>query len=320
MIHEKDGIHIQKGKKIVADSSSSTGDINLISHAHADHSLKKEVKKVVCSELTAKMAEERFGNKINYTDKHNGIDLIPSGHILGSRAALIDNEVLYTGDVSMQDRAYIDGFKPVKAEKLIVETTYGIPAYSLPEQEKVIAEVEDWIKEHNHQNLFLFGYSLGRAQKIQYIVQKVTDKPILAHGAIIKMNQVIEQHTDIEFRAKPYKENKELLDEGAVLIAPSRSSKADWIESLVEKHDGLKVGFSGWAVHDSFKYRGGYDETFALSDHCGFDDLVRLVKEVDPEKVYTHHGFDEQFASYLKRELGFNARALKNNQSSLTDF
>lgn len=319
MIHEKDGIHIQGSQKVVADSSNSIGDINLISHAHSDHALKKKAEQIVCSKLTAKMATERFGNQVNFSDSHDKIELMPSGHILGSRAALIDEEVLYTGDVSLQDRTYLDGFKPVKANKLVIESTYGIPAYTLPEQKKVVKEITDWVKD-NRQNLFLFGYSLGRAQKIQYIVQEATDRPIIAHGAIIKMNNIIEKHTDLEFRAKPYKENKDLLEKGGIMIAPSRSSKADYINKLVKKHDGVKVGFSGWAAHNAFKYRGGYDETFPLSDHCGFEDLVELVKQVDPEKVYTHHGFDEEFASYLKKELGIDARALKNNQSSLTDF
>jgi len=87
------------------------------------------------------------------------------------------------------------------------------------------------------------------------------------------------------------------------MIAPSRSSKADYINNLVDKHNGIKVGFSGWAINESFRYRGDYDRTFPLSDHCGFDDLVKLVKQVDPEKVYTTHGFDEEFASYLKESL-----------------
>jgi putative mRNA 3-end processing factor len=238
---------------------------------------------------------------------------------MGSRAALIENEVLYTGDVSIQDRAYMKGFQPVKADKLIVESTYGIPAYRLPNQEKVVKEVNDWIRD-NPQNLFMFGYSLGRAQKIQHIIQQATDRPIIAHGAVMKMNKVLEKNTDLSFRAKPYKENKHLLEKDAIMIAPSRSSKADYINNLVDKHNGIKVGFSGWAINESFRYRGDYDRTFPLSDHCGFDDLVKLVKQVDPEKVYTTHGFDEEFASYLKRELGFNARALKNNQRSLTDF
>jgi putative mRNA 3-end processing factor len=319
MIHEKDGIHIQGSQKVVADSSSSIGDINLISHAHSDHALKKEAKQIICSKLTAKMSEERFGNRVKFSESHENIDLLPSGHILGSRAALIDESVLYTGDVSIQDRTYLEGFKPVKADKLVIESTYGIPAYTLPNQRKVVKQITDWVKD-NRTNLFLFGYSLGRAQKIQYIVQEATDRPIIAHEAVIKMNKVIEKHTDLEFRAKPYKENKELLEKDAIMIAPSRSSKADYTNKAVEKHDGVKAGFSGWAVQESYRYRGGYDKIFPLSDHCGFEDLVELVKQVDPEKVYTHHGFDEEFASYLKKELGIDARALKNNQRSLTDF
>lgn len=318
MIKEKDGIHIEIGQKVVADSRSSIGEINLISHAHSDHALKKEAKNIICSELTGKIAGERFDNQISFAETHDRVELMPSGHIIGSRAALIDDRVLYTGDVSLQSRTYLDGFRPVEAEKLVVESTYGIPAYTLPEQKQIVKQIRDWVKDN--QNLFLFGYSLGKAQKIQHIVQQATERPIIAHGAVIKMNKVIEKHTDLEFRAKPYKENKDLLEDDAILIAPSRSSKADYINKLVDKHNGVKAGFSGWAVQESFKYRGGYDETFALSDHCGFEDLVELVKQVDPEEVYTHHGFDEEFASYLKRELGFNARALKNNQSSLNDF
>lgn len=319
MISQKDGIHIESDRKVVIDSRSSVGDINLISHAHSDHALKKKAENVICSRLTGNIAGERFDNSFDFSESHEEIELLPSGHILGSRAALVDNHVLYTGDVSLQDRLYLEGFKPVKAEKLVIESTYGIPAYRLPRQGEVVERISDWVQD-NQETLFLFGYSLGKAQKIQQIVQEATDRPIIAHGSVIRMNEVIEKHTDLEFRAKPYTENKDLLEQDGIMVAPSRSSRADYINELVEKHDGVKVGFSGWAVQESFRHRGGYDRTFALSDHCGFDDLVKLVEEVDPEKVYTHHGFDEAFASYLSKELGFNARALKSNQSSLDEF
>ncbi len=320
MIREKNGIHIQRDRNFVADGTSGEGDVNIVTHAHSDHALKKKTDNVVCSELTGKIVEERFGVSHEFSERHDRVELIPSGHIIGSRAALIDDEVLYTGDVSLQGRLYMEGFKPVEAEELIVETTYGIPAYRFPSQKEVVKRTKDWIKDNEDEPLFLFGYSLGKAQKIQKIVQKATERPIIAHGAVKKMNDAVEKNTGLEFRAKSYKENKDLLEEGAVMIAPSRCSRADFVDKLVEKHGGLKAGFSGWAATDSFKYRGGYDATFQLSDHCDFDDLVELVKDVDPEKVYTQHGFDEAFASHLSRELGFNARALKNNQASLTDF
>lgn len=319
MIRKKKGVHIGSEEKIVADGNPSDQAMNFVSHAHADHALKSETSDVICSDITRKLVEERFGTSVDSTSSDR-IKLIDSGHVIGSSAALIDNEVLYTGDVSMQDRLYIEGFEPVKAEKLVVEATYGIPSYRLPDQKEVVKEVKDWIKDNNDQTLLLFGYSLGKAQKIQRIVQEATDRDILAHGSVKNMNSAVKEVSDLELRSKPYGKNKDLLEDNSILIAPSRSSQADWVEKLVKKHDAIKAGFSGWAVNDSFKYRGGYDKTFALSDHCGFQGLVRLVEDVDPEKVYTHHGFDEALASYLKKEKGFNARALKNNQSSLERF
>jgi putative mRNA 3-end processing factor len=317
-VKHRNGIKVEGNSHYSLDSSPKSADYSLISHAHADHALKKDSDRIICSELTKKITETRFDVSIDSVN-HEEVELIPSGHILGSSSALIDDKVLYTGDVAVRDRAYIDGFEPVEAEELIIESTYGIPNYRFPDQKQIEKEIKDWI-EDTQRPLFLFAYSLGKAQKIQHLVQEATDRPIIAHGAVKKMNDIIGANTDLEFRAKSYKENKDLLEQNGIMIAPSRSSKADYIEKLVEKHSGVKAGFSGWAVDNSYSYRGGYDRTFPFSDHCDFDELVELVEEVDPEKVYTHHGFDEAFASYLSREKGFNARALKKNQSSLSDF
>jgi putative mRNA 3-end processing factor len=322
MIREKDGIHFElPDRKFVADSRSASGDVNFVSHAHMDHVHQSDAE-VVCSDLTASLAEARTDEKVNRVENHD-VELLPSGHILGSSAAVFGEEkkYLYTGDVSLRDRRYLEGFDPVSADVLVVESTYGIPAYTFPEQKEVEQRIIDWIRDNSNEPLYLFGYSLGKAQKIQHIVEEATDRPVLAHGAVKKMNEVVEEASDLKFDAKAYGENKKLLEEeNAVLIAPSRSSKADWMEKNIEKFGGLKAGFSGWAAQESFKYRGGYDETFCLSDHCDFDELVELVKKVDPEEVYTHHGFDEEFAAYLKKEMGVNARALKKNQTSLGQF
>lgn len=318
MIKYRNGIQIEEESKYSADSVSDSSDYSIVSHAHADHAVKKDVGNVICSELTQKITEERYDSEVERSEPGN-VKLVPSGHILGSSAALINDRTLYTGDVAMRDRAYIKGFEPVEAKRLVIESTYGIPAYRFPDQREIENSIRDWVQD-TQKPLFLFAYSLGKAQKIQQLVQQATDREIIAHGAVRKMNDVIESNTNLEFRAKDYKDNKELLGENCIMIAPSRSSKADYIQKLVEKHGGVKAGFSGWAAQESFRYRGGYDKTFPFSDHCDFDELVELVEKVDPDKVYTHHGFDEEFASYLSREKGFNARALKNNQSSLADF
>lgn len=322
MVRERDGIHFDvDGRKIVADSRSAAGDVNIVSHAHFDH-LHDADSEVVCSETTAALAEARTGQEIKRSNEAE-IDLVPSGHIIGSTAAVFGGEkrYVYTGDVSMRDRLYLDGFDPPEADVLVTESTYGVPAYRFPDQEVIESRIKDFIQDNRDRPLYLFGYSLGKAQKIQKIIEDVVEGPVLAHGAVKKMNDAVETATDLEFSALSYGENKEKLEEeNAVLIAPSRSSQADWIDKNVRKFGGLKTGFSGWASQESFKHRGGYDETFVLSDHCGFDELIELVKEVDPDKVYTQHGFDEELARHLSTELGYDARALKSNQSTLENF
>ena len=76
----------------------------------------------------------------------------------------------------------------------------------------------------------------------------------------------------------------------------------------------MKAGFSGWAIEDSFKYRGGYDETFVLSD------LTATVEALEPDRVYTQYGFADEFATHLDAQLGVDARSLKENRTSLGEF
>ncbi|MFB6265777.1 MAG: mRNA cleavage and polyadenylation specificity factor-like protein, partial [Candidatus Nanohaloarchaea archaeon] len=319
VIKERDGIHIDGERKVVADGRSSSGDINFVSHAHFDH-LHQGSEEVLCSGVTARLTEARTGEEVRKLSGVDGIEMLESGHIIGSRAALVrgDRDVLYTGDVSLRDRLYLEGFEPVEAEVLVVESTYGIPSYSFPPQEEVERRIREWL-ENEERPMLLFGYSLGKAQKIQKLVEETVDRPLLVHGAVKKMNDAVEEATQLSFDAVPYGENRERLEDG-VLVAPSRLSNSDWADELVEDFDAVKAGFSGWAAQDSFRYRGDYDRAFTLSDHCGFDELVELVEEVDPDRVYTHHGFDEAFASYLRREQGLSARTLKKNQSTLDDF
>lgn len=322
MIREKDGIHFNNGE-VVADSRKASGEKNVVTHAHFDHMHQDSSNEVICSEKTGELFQARLDEEFNFRTGAEGLELMNSGHILGSSAVKFEmngETVLYTGDASMRDRAYLDGFRPPEADVLVMETTYGTPSYRFPPQEQVEANIRTWMEETTGSPLILFGYSLGKAQKIQHIVERFSDRSLIAHGAVKKMNDVVEEVSELSFSARPYRENKQVLEENGVLIAPSNTSQANWVESVVDEYGALKAGFSGWAVSDSFKYRGGYDETFVLSDHCDFDELVEMVKQVDPERVYTLHGFDEAFASHLKKEMGINARALKRNQASLTDF
>ncbi|MFB6207767.1 MAG: MBL fold metallo-hydrolase RNA specificity domain-containing protein [Candidatus Nanohaloarchaea archaeon] len=308
MIREKDGIHFPGGE--VMDSRSAAGKVNFVSHAHMDH-VHTGSGKVVCSDLTGKLAEARTGKRLDRVSRED-IELVPSGHILGSRAALFnDGRYLYTGDFSPRSRAYLDGFEPPSAEVLVMEATYGIPAYRFPEQEELESRIVEWM-EDTRAPLFLFAYSLGKAQKIQHLAKK-TSRPLYVHEKVLEMNHVIEENTGLEFEAERY--GGEMPDNG-IFVGPTGLARNDSFRERVDNSAGITAGFTGWAVGSRSRR---YDRTFPYSDHADFDELVSVVEDVAPEKVYTFHGFDEAFASYLRRQ-GYNARALKQNQASLADF
>ncbi|WP_265107788.1 mRNA cleavage and polyadenylation specificity factor-like protein [Halosolutus halophilus] len=327
-VRHRDGIHFEfagtDDAGIVADARSAVGEINVVSHAHADHTFRSTPETVVCSAETAAIAAARTGIEFEFVERAAGIELVPAGHVVGSRAALLEDgdsrRYCYTGDVSTRDRCYLEGFDPsaVEADVLVIETTYGSPEYRFPAQSDLESAIADWLRDAADRPLFLFGYSLGRAQKLQWIAQNATDREILVSDTIHEVTRAIESATELAFAGQPYDSLRGLTDE--IVILPSNQARSDWVETVVDREDGLKAGFSGWAVDDSFRYRGGYDVTFPLTDHCDFDELVATVREIDPEVVYTHHGFDEEFADLLATEYGFRARPLKRDQRTLGEF
>jgi putative mRNA 3-end processing factor len=57
----------------------------------------------------------------------------------------------------------------------------------------------------------------------------------------------------------------------------------------------------------------GLDYAFPMSDHCDYFELVEAVKACAPDKVYTFHGFAEEFAESLKK-MGFDAESVENKK------
>ena len=46
-----------------------------------------------------------------------------------------------------------------------------------------------------------------------------------------------------------------------------------------------------------------------MSDHADYQDLLAYVEQVQPERVFTVHGFAGEFANELRRR-GYDANAL----------
>jgi putative mRNA 3-end processing factor len=319
-VRYRDGIEItlSDGTRVVCDADDPDGDVDVVTHAHGDHYPEGEAT-AVCSELTAALATARRDEPLHAAGDDR-VDLLSAGHVAGSRAAVVTDpdgtRYCYTGDVCTRPRFYLDGFEPPDADVLVVETTYGDPAYEFPEHDAVAAEIRDWLAT-TPEPVVLFGYALGRAQKLQLLAEGVRDR-VFTTDAVERVNDVIETYLDVSFDAESYGRDVE-LESGDALVLPMTTARIDWVDALVEDADAVKAGFSGWAVEDSFKFRGDYDVTFPLSDHCDFPELVALVEAVDPETVYLQHGDTDTFATELARR-GYEATALRRNQTALGDF
>jgi putative mRNA 3-end processing factor len=324
-VRERDGIEIElaSGTTVLADATRPTGSINVTSHAHGDHLFDEAPDPIVCSELTAALAAVRRPDVDLERTTHPAVELLDAGHVPGSRATLVTDptdgtRVLYTGDVSTRDRLFQEGFDPVPADVLIVEATYGESTFQLPPQATVEREIREWLNDTLDRPVLLFGYALGRAQELQWLVGQSDRDRLFVTDAIADLNAPIEAALDVSFDAVRYDRDAELAP-GDALVLPTQTSGLAFVDRLQTDTGALKAGFSGWAVEESFRYRGGYDETFALSDHCGYDELLALVDAVAPDRVYTQHGSASALASTLVGE-GYDAQALVENQTSLGDF
>lgn len=320
-------LRLDNGDVVVFDGSTP-GDVTVLSHAHSDHLVRACDAPVVCSRLTATLAAVRNGSTdLDSRSTHQYIDLLDAGHVAGSRAALVTDpasgrQTLYTGDCSTRSRLYLDGFEPPPADVLVIETTYGSPTYRLPRDDELFPAIRDWLAETIDSVVLLFGYSLGRAQKLQQLAIQAGRPRIFVPETVARINEVVATHLDVSFdvRLLAEVESPRDFESGDAVVVPAQMRHRPPISSLLERDRAVTAGFSGWAIEESYRYRTGCDVTFPLSDHCDFDELVDVVHRVDPEIVYTHHGFAEEFATHLTREHGYKTRALKKHQSTLGDF
>lgn len=319
----RDGVEIDlaDGGRLVADATAPGGaTVAALTHAHGDHLYRGDPGPLVCSATTAALAAVRRERSPERTT-HPDLTLVNAGHVPGSRAVLVDDgdrRLCYTGDVSTRDRLYLDGFEPpADVDVLVIEATYGEPAYVLPPQATVEREILDWLDSTRDRLVLLFGYALGRAQELQLLAGRA-DRRVLVSDAVADLSAVVADELGVSLPGVRYGSTDE-FGPGDAVVLPAQTSGLSFVDRLREREDALAAGFSGWAVEDAFRHRGGYDATFALSDHAGFDELNALVDAIAPDRVYTQHGSAVTLADHLDSR-GHDATALVPNQTSLGEF
>lgn len=294
------------------DPKWATDEINFVSHAHSDHLPSKNGGRILASIETSKIANLRGIQFENHTEHIENFDLFDAGHILGAKALLVD-DVFYTGDICTRDRGFLKGAKIPKCKTLITECTFGSPEFVFPKTESILKQVNQIISDLYSRGIpvLLLGYQLGKAQTITQLFQHW--EPLYFHDSVKAMNEL---HNVFGIPLKSglghtEAEKNGLLDKKPwVMVAPMMSSHNSFIKHMKSKYGAVTIGFSGWAKSPKFSFSRGTDYSIPLSDHCDFDELVDLVIQSGAEKVYTIHGFVDEFANHL-RKLGIDASPLR---------
>lgn len=297
---------------------------SFVSHAHSDHIAGH--REILATRETASLMRLRLGGKrqehiLKFGESWTAdfgceVKLYPAGHIFGSamfHATTEHGSLLYTGDFKLRPSPGAETCVVPRADVLIMETTFGLPRYVFPPQEKIEADIVAFCRQALADNVtpVLYAYSLGKTQELLQIVGGA-GLPVMLHQNSYKMTK---RYSELGMKLPSYA----LLDPkayaGHVVIAPPMMNHLEPLTWINPKRTAVATG---WAMDHGAIYQNKCDAAFPLSDHADFPDLLALVDQVRPKLVYTLHGFAKEFAATL-RARGTEAWAIgQQNQMDLT--
>jgi DNA ligase 1 len=288
---------------------------SFVSHAHFDHLAKHP--RIITSEGTQRLMATRLPGereeivlpyeKPYALNAETELRLYPAGHIFGSAMLYLKRQgesFLYTGDFKLRPGLSAEPCAPPQADVVVMETTFGLPRYTFPPTEKVLADLVHFCQStlEDGEVPVLFGYSLGKSQELLASLAGAKI-PVMLHPQTLKITRIYEE---LGRSFPPYEPFTLTEVAGHVVICPPQANQSAWLRKIKPRRT---AAITGWAIDPAAVYRYQCDAAFPLSDHADYDDLLRFVEIVRPKRVYTVHGFVEEFARTL-RERGIEAWAL----------
>jgi putative mRNA 3-end processing factor len=275
-------------------------DTAVVTHAHSDHA-RRGSRRYFCESSSIGLLKSRLGKNIQvegipYREilrlGEVDVSLHSAGHILGSAQVRIQcgKEVwVASGDYKRDPDPSCEPFEPVSCDVFITEATFGTPKYKWNKESQHGLEIYQWWQKNAAQgmNSVLFGYSLGKAQRILAELAPFACRPVLVHETISELTRCYREE------GRRLAETLELdsfegLFRGELILVPPSA-----LEKYRDRLRPYKTAFaSGWMQNGrtgGFGQSGGYDHGFVLSDHADWIDLNRTIDESGAKQVFVQH-------------------------------
>jgi Cft2 family RNA processing exonuclease len=292
-----------------------------VTHAHSDHASalrRPEIKKYATPETIELLKVSGWNNLDNISEVNIGdrirlgefeIIVHNAGHILGSvmyEVCSPEGNLLYTGDIGLEDTFTVTSAKSSKCDMLVVESTFGAPMFKFPKISDVGIEMVRWAVMDIIPKARIPTFktdSIGNAQEIISIFNKMTKLPVVTNRRTTKISEVyLKNGFNLDFHDVASEEGQKLLELGTCVFITSKGSRP--------KQDNLENALaSGWAV--LFGNRG---RAFPLSDHADYVSLIKFIRDCNPKRVFTFHGgsMTKDFHKRIKNTLGIDAKQLSS--------
>jgi putative mRNA 3-end processing factor len=288
--------------------------LGFVSHAHLDHSARHEL--ALCTHATGELLKARYGRittkaidpgkAVEWGDVK--LEVFPAGHMLGSAmllATLDGQRLLYTGDFRLGESLTAGQAAPPKADVLVMECTFGEPKYVFPPREEAVASLVGTIKTIRSagQIAHIYAYAMGKAQEIVGLLTQ--------RGFVVQVDRqtaaFCRAYESLGVNLGDYGVYGEDPREPDVILTPPRHQKG----ASGSRKGRRTIAVTGWAIEPAFMRRWGVDYAAPISDHADYNELLRLVEQVEPARVYCTHG-TRRFVEDLRRR-GIDAAYLDND-------
>lgn len=249
----------------------------------------------------------RLGEHMDY------LELLESNHMLGSSQVLLvtheGRRILYSGDISPRDC-------PPKCDALVIDSTHGTPNLDKHLDSNSITRriVDAVIEKIESQQAVCIHAHRGKLQELMHLLSNCVkipiDVPFLTSNTDIRVAGVYKKYG---YRIR------DLIGRHDYEADKITACEYPWVEfttlmkSTLEEREGRvspitvngRYGNTPVMTQDA-------ESTWAASDeHAEFSDILKYVKEAEPEIVVTdasRTGHAETLARAIKYDLGIKSR------------